>query len=145
MATLEKTLWIDASPALVHSYFTQSEKMAEWAGLSAVLVPVPGGIYQLDMGEAGVITGRFESVSETRIVQVIDAPDGSEGSRIEITLAPETGGCRVTIVHSGLPAPFERLAGRGWDHHLARLSVVVTGGTTSPDPLCSKPLSALMD
>lgn len=145
MATVEKSIWIDAPLALVHSYFTQSDKMKAWAGTSARLDPVPGGIYELDMGEAGVITGRFEEVTETRIVQIIDGGDDAEPNRIEITLTPETGGCRVTIVHSGLPEPFDRLAGRGWDHHLARLSVVTTGGTAPPDPLCNKPMTALMD
>ena len=145
MATVEKSLWIDAPVDLVHSYFTQSDKMSAWAGIGARLDPVPGGIYELDMGAAGVITGRFEEVAESRIVQVIEGPGGHEASRIVITLAPEAGGCRVKIVHSGLPEPFERLAGRGWDHHLARLSVVATGGQVPPDPLCTKPMSALMD
>ncbi|NNE81126.1 MAG: SRPBCC domain-containing protein [Silicimonas sp.] len=145
MAELEKSLWIDAPPRLVFTYFTQSEKMSQWAGIEAVLDPVPGGIYRLDMGKAGVITGRFDAVSDTRIVQIIDAPGGGTGSRIEITLAGEVGGCRVTIRHSGLPLPFDRLAARGWDHHLARLSVVATGGTVPPDPLCRKPMSALME
>ena len=145
MAETRKSIWIDAPPEIVREFFLRSEKMTEWAGVGAELDPVPGGIYRLDMGEAGVITGRFVEVSERRIVQAIDGPDGAPGSRIEITLAEEVGGCRVTVLHDGLPEPFHRLAGRGWDHHLARLSVVATGGKVPPDPLCRKPMSALMD
>lgn len=139
----EKSIWIDASVAIVRSYFTDSEKMTLWAGLGAELNPAPGGVYRLDMGEAGVISGRFVEVSDFRIVQEIDGPDGGATSRIEIVFAEEAGGCRVRVRHEGLPAPFERIASRGWDHHLARLSVVATGGAAPPDPLCAKPMSAL--
>ena len=143
--TLEKTIWIDAPIAVVHSYFTESDKMSRWAGIGAKLDPVPGGIYRLDMGKAGIMEGRFVEVSESRIVQEIDAPDGGAPSRIEITLTEEAGGCRVAIRHEGLVSPFDRIASRGWDHHLARLSVVATGGAASADSLCTKPMSALMD
>ena len=142
---VEKTIWIDAPVAVVHSFFTQSEKMMAWAGRGAVLEPWPGGLYELDMGEAGVLRGSFLVVGENRIVQEVRAPDGGPPSRIEITLTNEAGGCRVTIRHEGIPVPFDRIAARGWDHHLARLSVVANGGTTPPDSLCRKPMSDLMD
>ena len=142
---LEKSIWIDAPVAVVHSYFTESAKMALWSGLNAELEPVPGGLYRLDMGEAGILQGRFVEVGATRIVQEVDGPEGGPSSRIEITLVPEAGGCRVNIRHEGLAVPFDRIASRGWDHHLARLSVVATGGTAGPDTLCAKPMSALLD
>lgn len=142
---LEKSIWIDAPVAVVHSYFTESRKMSLWSGIGAELEPVPGGIYRLDMGTAGVLVGRFVEVSDSLIVQEIDAPGGGTPSRIEIRLLDEAGGCRVTIRHEGLAPPFDRIASRGWDHHLARLSVVATGGSAPPDPLCAKPMTALIE
>ena len=142
---LEKTIWIDAPVSMVHGFFTCSTKMSLWAGVEAELDPVPGGIYRLDMGTAGILKGRFLEVTETRIVQEVDAPEGGPPSRIEITLAEEAGGCRVIIRHDGLSPPFDRVASRGWDHHLARLSVIATGGSAPPDPLCKRPMSSLMD
>lgn len=140
---VEKSIWIDATPEIIHSFFTVSEKMAQWAGVGARLDPRPGGIYELDMGVAGVMTGRFVEVNALRIVQEVDTNPGKPPSRIEITLSPEAGGTRVTVRHSGLPAPFPEIASRGWDHHLARLSVASTGGTPPPDPLCTRPVETL--
>lgn len=143
--TLTKSIWIDAPPDAVRAYFTDAAKMTAWSGVAARLDPRPGGLYELDMGQAGIMTGRFVEVGERRIVQEIDLPGSDAKSRIEITLAPEAGGTRVTIVHSGLPAPFDRIASRGWDHHLARLSVAATGGTNPPDSLCRRPMETLLD
>lgn len=142
---LEKTIWIDAPVHVVRSYFTESEKMSLWSGVEAYLEPVPGGAYRLDMGEAGILVGRFVEVEDTRIVEEIDGPNGGPPSRIEISLAQEAGGCRVNIRHDGLVAPFDQIASRGWDHHLARLSVVATGGTAPPDTLCSRPMISLKE
>ena len=145
MPDIEKTIWIDAPLAIVRSYFTDETKMPLWSGRAARLDPRPDGVYELDMGEAGIISGRFVTVGDTRIVQEIGPPGGHESSTIEISLSEEAGGTRVTIRHSGIPDPFDAIATRGWDHHLARLSVVATGGTAGPDGLCARPMMSLLD
>ena len=146
MADLQKSIWIDAPPDVVFDYFVEPEKMIRWAGLQAELDPVPGGIYRLDMGVAGVIQGQFVKVDPGKYVSFeVNPPEGAKGppSTIEITIAEEAAGSRVEVRHTGLEAPFDAIASRGWDHHLARLSVIAQGGTAVEDSLCKRPLESL--
>lgn len=147
MSSLTRSIWIDAEPEVVFAYFTEAEKMERWCGSGAELDPVPGGLYRLDMGEAGVMEGRFLRVEAPTFVswEVLTA-SGAEAPRsvIEVTIAAEAGGTRVDVRHTGLERPFDALAGRGWDHHLARLSVAATGGSPPPDPLCRRTMESLM-
>ncbi len=145
---MKKSIWIDAAPDIVFGYLTEGEHMAQWSGVAAELDARPGGIFRLDMGAAGILAGRFLEVRRPkRIVYEVGAEDDDPDrmSRVEITLSPEVDGTRVDVVHDALPPPFQPVASRGWDHHLARLSVVASGGTPGPDTLCDRPMEALMD
>ena len=147
MSDVSKSIWIDAEPEIVFGYFTDAEKMARWCGLSAELDPVPQGIYRLDMGETGVIEGRFVRVEPPTFVSIeIHGPAGGDAppSILEVSITPEAGGSRVDVRHSGLEEPFTRMAGRGLDHHLARLSVSATGGQPGRDPLCQRQMDTLI-
>lgn len=141
--TLRKSIWINAPVAKVRSYFTDGTKMSQWTGRSAVIDARPGGTYRLDMGEGGWLEGRFTEVNDGRICWEVDLPDGQSVSRIAVTFTDEAGGTRVDVVQSGLPAPFDLIASRGWDHHLARLSVTSTGGSVGRDSLCDRQMQSL--
>ncbi len=52
---------------------------------------------------------------------------------MEITLHPEGDKTRVRLVHRDIPADAVSDHTRGWDHYLARLDVVATGGDAGPD------------
>lgn len=148
MTDLKKSIWIDAPPEVVFDYFVDEEKTARWCGQQArsKLEPVPGGVYRLDMGAAGVFEGRFARVERPHFVSwQMDPPPGMDGpgNMIEITVTAEADGSRVDVLQSGLTAPFDLIASKGWDHHLARLSVSVTGGTPGPDPLCQRSLESM--
>lgn len=147
MSDVIKSIWINAEPETVFDYFTDADKMARWCGRSAELDAVPGGVYRLDMGATGVIEGRFLRVEAPTFVSIeIDGPRGSEAppSVLEVSIAPEAGGSRVDVRHAGLEAPFSLMAGRGLDHHLARLSVAATGGAPGSDPLCARQTQSLI-
>ena len=147
MTALKKSIWIDAAPDIVFTYLTEGERMAQWSGMAAELDARPGGIFRLDMGQGGILQGRFlEVVRPGRIVYEIAAAEhGPElMSRVEITLSAEVDGTRVEVIHDALPPPFRPVANRGWDHHLARLSVVATGGAPGNDSLCDRPMESLM-
>ena len=136
VADLEKSIWIDAPPEVVFEYFTDAAKMRLWCGRDAELEAVPGGIYRVDMGEWGVVEGKFVRVEPpTFLSHTVPSGDGPEGL-IEITITADAGGSRVEVHQTGLDEPFRPIASRGWDHHLARLSVVTTGGTASGDSMC---------
>ena len=147
MTALKKSIWIDADPDTVFAYLTEGDRLALWCGRAAELDARPGGIYRLDMGAAGILQGRFvEVVRPGRIVYEVGAAEHQPEmmSRVEITLSAEVDGTRVEVAHDALPPPFRPVAGRGWDHHLARLSVVASGGDPGPDALCERPMESLM-
>ena len=147
MADIEKTIWIDAPVDVVFEHFIDGNKLAAWSGIGARAEPVPGGIYELDMGVVGKLEGQFISVEKPSLVIFeVNPPAGVESppSRIEVRLKDEAGGTRVNVVQSLVP-PFDQVAKRGWDHHLARLSVVVTGGQPGRDTLCERPMDSLLD
>ncbi len=148
MTPLKKSIWVDAPVETVFPYFVEAEKMIQWSGIEARLEPTPGGIFELNMGEAGLIQGRFVRVDSPAFLSYeIDAPEGMDGpkSLVEISLQVQAGGTLVEILQTGLPDPFPIIAGRGWEHHLARLSVAANGGTPGPDSLCTKPMQSLID
>ncbi|MCG8506394.1 MAG: SRPBCC domain-containing protein [Sphingomonadales bacterium] len=148
MTDLKKTIWIDAPPDVVFAYFTDAEKTARWCGVGAEVDPVPGGVYRLDMGVAGVFDGTIIEIEPGKSLSwEVRGPEGvaAPPSVIEISVTAEAGGTRVHIRQTGLTPPFDRMAGRGWDHHLARLSVSATGGQPPADPLCKRPIESLME
>ena len=147
MSALEKTIWIDAPIDVVFPYLIEEDKMIQWCGVGARLEPVPGGLYELDMGVAGVIVGRFVEVRAPDYLRYeIHPPEGIEGSPsvVEMSLTEEGGGTRINVSHTGLTPPFQSIAGRGWDHHIARLSVAANSGLSGPDSLCERPMDSLI-
>ncbi len=148
MTTINKTIWIDAPPAKVFEFFTVSEKLQQWCSVGAKVEPVVGGIYQIDMGEAGIIGGRITSIEPPNLLsyEIVPPPElDTTRSQITVRLEAEAGGTRVFLEQSGLADPYPEIATRGLDHHLARLSVASTGGTPGPDSLCQRPMASLLE
>ncbi|MCG8433131.1 MAG: SRPBCC domain-containing protein [Gammaproteobacteria bacterium] len=146
MADVHKSIWIDAPPEVVFEYFIDPEKFARWCGQGAEFDPVPQGKHQIDMGEIGVIKGRFLRVEAPAFVSwQVDSPPGSDAppSIIEVTITPEADGSRIDFKQTGLEAPFDTVAPRGLDHHLARLSVAATGGSPAGDSFCKRKVQTL--
>lgn len=145
MSDLKKSIWIDAPPHVVFEYFTDPEKMARWCGRRAELDPVPGGIYRLDMGKWGVVEGEFVRVEPPGFVShTVPSGGGPDApaSLIEVSISPDADGSRVEIRQTELDSPMDKIARRGWDHHLARLAVAATGGAPGPDPLCERDIAS---
>lgn len=146
MSDLRKSIWINAPPDVVFEYFIDAEKMVRWSGVRAELDPTPGGVYRLDMGVTGVVEGHYVEIEPGRFVSwTVNPPEGFDApsSTIEITLTAEADGTRVDVRQTGLAAPFDAMASRGWDHHLARLSVTVQGGSPGDDRLCKRSMQSL--
>lgn len=129
---------IDAPPAIVYSYLTVSEKWARWQGSKAVIVPEPGGRFALTMSDGSSALGEFiELEPERRVVFTwgwVAHPDLPPGSSIvEIDLAAEGTGTRVTLTHRGLPPDEVAIHQAGWDHYTDRLVIAAEGGDPGPD------------
>jgi uncharacterized protein YndB with AHSA1/START domain len=137
---------IDADPELVFDYFTKPEAILRWMGDFAVLDPVPGGQFTLDINGVPV-RGRYLAVDRPHRLVISWGHAGSDrlppgASTLEVTLTPRDRGTTVTVVHSGLPAPEAHQHRQGWTHFLERLVAAAAGGDPGPDPWAEAPPAA---
>ena len=139
---IERMVRIAARPETIFSFFVDPEKILRWKGVSAELDPKPGGIYRVDVTHGDVARGQYVEVTPfTRVVftwgwegENSPLPPGS--STVEVTLIPDGDGTIVRLRHYGLPSVELRAShSEGWEHFLARLEIVATGGDPGPDPL----------
>lgn len=125
------SIHIEADPELVFDYFTRPEALVRWMGDRAVLDPKPGGEFTLWFEER-CVQGRYVEVDRPRRLVITWGRRGSRemppfSSTLEVSFAPEAGGTRVSIVHSGLPDSEATRHALGWKHYLGRLEVLGTG------------------
>jgi len=130
------SIHIEAEPDLVFDYFTRPEALVRWMGDRAVVDPKPGGEFTLWFDER-CVQGRYVVVDRPRQLVISWGRRGSRGmppfsSTLEVNFAPEVGGTRVHIVHSGLPDSERPRHAVGWKHYLGRLQVLGSGH--EPDP-----------
>jgi uncharacterized protein YndB with AHSA1/START domain len=129
---------IDASPAEVFPYLTDSALIMRWMGDWGELDPRQGGMFALDIN--GVpIRGRFLAIEPPHRVVLTWGTPGHErmpagSTTVEITLREDDGATVLELVHRDLPPEDLAQHGTGWGHFLARLTVVATGADPGPDP-----------
>ena len=136
---VEVTTYIDASPAIVFSYFTDPERMCRWMGVTTQLDAREGGEFRIDVTNGDVAVGTYlEVVPPERVVLSwgweghATVPPGS--STVEVTLTPDGDGTFVRLRHSGLDVESAIRHNAGWTHYLARLAIASSGGEPGPDP-----------
>lgn len=134
---------VGADAERVFDYFTRPEAIVRWMGDYAVLDPVPGGEFTVDINGVPV-RGRYLEVDRPRRLLLSWGHAGSDrlppgASTVEITFTPNDGGTTVTIVHAGLPEPEDRQHRLGWPHFLERLGIAAAGGDPDLDPWATKP------
>jgi uncharacterized protein YndB with AHSA1/START domain len=135
-----KEIFIDAAPAEVFPYLTQSEKYVLWMGLAAEIDARPGGIFKVDPNTRDIIFGEFlEVTAPHRIVftwgwKEPGHPVPAGSTRVEIELQPRDGGTLLRLKHYHLPGPSRARHDSGWSHYLNRLKIVLRGGDPGPDP-----------
>lgn len=127
--TLEKSIFLQATPEQVWDYLTQPEKLAIW--FHAPRTPLEEG-QKLEMfgttsgdlliwGE--VLTARKpERLEYTFTV----GPMGDAVSTVIWSLTPVPGGTRLHLSHEGLPEGAEAFGlmmalDKGWDDHMGRM------------------------
>jgi uncharacterized protein YndB with AHSA1/START domain len=144
MAADPLTAWvhIEAAPERVFEYFTSPAAIVRWMGDYALLDPVPGGAFDVDINGVPV-RGRYLEVEPPHRLLISWGHAGSErlppgASTVEVRLSEDAGGTRVQVTHSGLPEPEDASFARGWPHFLARLAVAAPGGDPGPDPLARR-------
>ena len=137
---LEVSVHIGADPETVFAYFTNPSRYVLWMGTDATLEPQPGGTYRVFLRDGVQTAGQFLEVDPPRrLVFTWDWTDSEQvppgSSRVEVTLAAESGGTRVVLRHHDLPSDEQRTHhGAGWQLYLSRLQDRATGGDPGPDP-----------
>lgn len=139
MAELVREIMIDATPETIWPFLTEPDKHVEWQGTVAELDPRPGGVHRV------LVRGEFQSggtyvevVPNEKVVFTFgwdqpDHPIPAGSTTVEITLHAEGDKTRVRLVHRDLPDDAIADHTGGWDHYLARLAVVATGGDPGHD------------
>ena len=127
---LRHELVIDAPLEVVHRFFVDPVRLAQWWPDRALLEGRNGGRLRLEFDHTGgrvdVARGEFVQVSARRLVFTWgfegdpDLPPGA--SRVEITLEPLGKATRVRLEHHGLPPSRGESHDMGWRHFLARLA-----------------------
>ena len=130
------SIYIAAAPEAVFDYFIRPELLVRWMGDEAVLEPRPGGLFRLVIGPR-TVEGRYVSVDRPHRVVISWGRRGSRQlppgkSVLEVNLAAEAGGTRVSVVHSGLPDSERPRHALGWRHYLDRLKLAAEGRSSTP-------------
>ena len=128
---------IEAPPEVVFEHLVEPGRMTSWMGQHAVLDPVPGGAFAVDVN-GYLIRGEYLEVEPPRRVVVswgmegtADLPPGV--SRVEFTLTETRRGTRLHLLHTGLPETRAKNHAAGWDNYMGRLRLVVAGTDPGPD------------
>ncbi len=134
---------LPAPPGEVFRHLTDPTAMIRWMGQHAVLQPVPGGAFEVDINGVPV-RGRYLEIDPPRRVLVswgvADSPGMPPGAtEVEFTLTPIPDGTRLRLVHRGLPPAQAQVHAAGWQHFLTRLASAAAGDDPGPDPWEQQP------
>lgn len=117
MESLELSAHVPTTPDRVFEAWVHPERHAAMTGGAANGESHEGGHFT---AWDGYITGRFtELVPPQRIVmdwRTAEFPSDAPFSRVEITLAAEGEGTRLTLVHTNIPRGQGDQYRNGWDH-----------------------------
>ena len=136
---IEREIRIAVNAETIFPFLTDPDKMTRWMGVTAELDPRPGGIYRIDVTGQDIASGSFvEVLPFTKVVftwgwESEDTLVTPGTSTVEITLTEDASTTVVRLRHSGLPELDRESHGLGWDHYLARLIIVATGGNPGSD------------
>ncbi len=127
---IEHTVRIGAPPETVWRYWVDPVRVASWWGVATRLEAEPGGAYRVEMETGSVMVGEFlELVPYERIVfgfgwdgVAPGEPLAPGSTQVEVTLAPDGTGTRLTVRHHDMPAARWFDHATGWDHFLAVLA-----------------------
>jgi uncharacterized protein YndB with AHSA1/START domain len=139
---IERELTIAAQPETVWKLLAHPAQQSAWWGTALAFDPVPGGPFRVEVIPGHIASGEFVEVEEpSRLVYTWGweeqgddgVPPGS--TTVEISLAAENGGTRLSFVHRDLPTEASRDShAHGWDNYLGRLATVAEGGDPGRDP-----------
>jgi len=139
-------LHIDAPPDIVFDCFCDPNALVTWMGDKAELRPMPGGDFAVDINGV-LVRGRYEVVDRpNRLVFSWGMQDSAEmppgSTSVEVILTASGDATDLILRHHNLPPDQIDLHHLGWDHFLARLAIVASGGDPGLDTWAAAPPEA---
>lgn len=127
--SVERTLFVAASPEIVFSFFTDADKLLLWTGEQARVDPRPGGSFRVKFDRRGVANGTYLDVEPFERILLSWGWEGDEAvppgsSKVEVTFRQRGRGTVVSLRHYDLPGDIEGHEG-GWDYCLPRLAAAI--------------------
>jgi uncharacterized protein YndB with AHSA1/START domain len=133
-----KEIRIKASPATVHSFLTDGDKLVRWMGHEATLEARPGGPIEINYNGFDIMRGEYIEISANRVVMSWGWEDnpllGPGESTVTFELEPDGSDTLLRLTHTGLPMEMQPSFSEGWDHFMGRLAVVAEGREPGPNP-----------
>jgi uncharacterized protein YndB with AHSA1/START domain len=129
--TIERAVFVAATPETVFGFFTDPALMGQWIGLSHTLEAKPGGTFRVEVSRGNVAVGVFTELEPHRRVAFTWGWESADAvlaslepgrSLVEIELQPQPGGTLVRLRHSGLPEDLEEIHGERWSYYLDQLA-----------------------
>jgi uncharacterized protein YndB with AHSA1/START domain len=125
--TIERTIFVDASPETVFGYLVDPALMLEWIGSFHTLDARPGGAFRIQFESGNVALGSFTKVTPYRRVAFTWGWESAEGtlaslkpggSLVEVELEEHRGGTLLRLRHSELPEDQAPCFGEHWSGYL---------------------------
>jgi len=127
---LERSIQIEAPPATVFRYFTDSKRWAAWWGEGSTIDARPGGRVFVRYPNGAEAAGEVIEVDPpSRIAFTygyLQSAPGPGESRVTITLEPAARGTRVRLVHGFADAAARDHHVQGWRYQLSLFANVVS-------------------
>jgi uncharacterized protein YndB with AHSA1/START domain len=128
--SLERTVFIRATPDTVFRFFTDSVRWASWWGAGSSIDPTPGGAVLIRHPNGVEVTGEvLEIVAPERLTFTYGFASGTPmppgASRVTIALDPQGDGTRLTLTHQFADAAMRDRHLQGWRYQLSIFSNVV--------------------
>ncbi len=127
---ITREVFIAARPETVFGFLIDPLLMAQWIGLSHVLEPHKGGLFQVEVSRGNVALGVYTEVSPPRRVAFTWGWDSDDPnlaltppgtSLVEIDLEPKDSGTLLHLRHSRLPDETSVMHRERWSLYLDRL------------------------
>ncbi len=121
--TIEQRVRIAASPETVWSFWTNAERLCQWWGSSAEVVPEPDGIFRVQMSAEGpVMRGSYIELQPfDRLAFSFGWENNAPGdllapgsTTVEVTLSAVDGDTELVLRHSQMPPTHAADHAKGW-------------------------------
>lgn len=102
--SIERTVVIEARPAIVFGFFTDSALWAKWWGAGSTIDPTIGGAVYIRHPNNVEVRGEVEEILPPHSIvfsygYVSGKPFGPGATRVSIRLAPQGTGTKLTLTH----------------------------------------------